>query len=161
MNQQTLKNFIKTWRGKSHNEGDQFASFVFIWICFNAWLEHLLPNAKTDRDLIKELKNRSNAVTSLIDSYNIAFAKKESTLKDRINHLIGTIKEKPIQQRNGKLVVIQSESDFSNVVETLYIIRCSLFHGNTDADDRLDQVLAHDARLILIEWIGELIVSWN
>jgi len=54
MHEEKIKNLIINWRQKSHNEGDQFASFVFIWFCFNAWLEHI-TNSDTDAGMIKEL----------------------------------------------------------------------------------------------------------
>ena len=65
MEEARIKNLIRTWHGKSHNEGDQFASFVFIWFCFNAWIEHLSQKTN-DRGMIDELKKKSANMRSII-----------------------------------------------------------------------------------------------
>ena len=66
MHEEKIKNLIINWRQKSHNEGDQFASFVFIWFCFNAWLEHI-TNSDTDAGMIKELAEREQSARGLTE----------------------------------------------------------------------------------------------
>ena len=71
MKEDYIKNLIRAWRERSHNEGDQFASFVFIWFCFNAWLE-FLSSAKTDRKMLEELKAKLANMNSFVKAYEAA-----------------------------------------------------------------------------------------
>jgi len=41
MREQQIKILIKVWREKAFKEhNDPFSKFLFLWICFNAWLAH-------------------------------------------------------------------------------------------------------------------------
>ena len=156
-----IKNLIRTWRAKSNNEGDQFASFVFIWFCFNAWLENL-SDRQTDRAMMDELRGKSDNMTSLIEAYDAVRASDEF-FKRSLQHLMGMSKEEPIRDVRGRKqpISIENENDFVNIIEAIYRIRCNLFHGGKDANDPRDQVLVKDAAIILKQWIGKLIESWK
>lgn len=161
MREGRIKNLIKTWRERSHNEGDQFASFVFIWFCFNAWLE-FLSNKKTDRQMLDELKRKDATMISLIEAYESAFSS-DMFFKQGLRSLVAKSKEGAIQDARGQKppIKISSDMDFTNVVEAIYRIRCNLFHGGKDANDARDQVLVRDAGMVLRQWMGELIRTWN
>jgi len=162
MKEERIKNLIRTWREKSHNEGDQFASFVFIWFCFNAWLVHL-SNKQADKEMLNELIRKSRNMVSLIKAYDAAHASDEF-FKRSLQDLINKSKEEPIKDvrnSNKPPISIKDENDFTNIVEAIYRIRCNLFHGGKDANDTRDQVLVRDAAMILRQWIGKLIDSWK
>jgi len=163
MKEERIKNLVRTWRGKSHNEGDQFASFVFIWFCFNAWLEFLASHdADNDRKMLEELKSTSANMSSLLGAYNTAHASDEF-FRRSLQGLINKSKEETIKDVRGQRqpISISDENDFANIVEAIYRIRCNLFHGGKDANDTRDQVLVKDAAMILRQWIGKLIDSWK
>ena len=88
MNEERIKNLIRNWRQKSHQEGDPFASFVFIWFCFNAWMEHK-SNKYTDRGMIEEECNRAPNVASLSNSYDNVFISNDTFFKNSIAKLVG------------------------------------------------------------------------
>lgn len=161
MKEDRIKNLIRAWRERSHNEGDQFASFVFIWFCFNAWLE-FLSERRTDREMLEELKSKSANMASLIETYDSA-RNSDNLFNRSLRDLINKSKEKPIRDVRGQRqpISISDEDDFSNIIEVIYRIRCNLFHGGKDANDTRDQVLVKDAAMILRQWIGKLIASWN
>ena len=161
MEETRIKNLIRAWRGKSHNEGDQFASFVFIWFCFNAWMEHL-SNKDTDAEMIKEVAERQQSMVSLIESYNKAISD-DDLLKRDIRALFRKSQEEPIKDVRGKKspISIKGENDFENIVWAIYRIRCNLFHGGKDANDLRDQVLVKLAAGILKQWVGRLITIWD
>jgi len=161
MHEEKIKNLIINWRQKSHNEGDQFASFVFIWFCFNAWLEHI-TNSDTDAGMIKELAEREQSARGLTEIYDLAIAD-DILLQRSIRDLINKSQEESIKDVRGKKnsISIADEDDFKNIVWAIYRIRCNLFHGGKEADDLRDQVLVKDAAMILRQWIGRLIASWN
>lgn len=165
MNEERLKSLIRTWRGKSHNEGDQFASFVFIWFCFNAWMEYI-SNENTDKKMINELAGRKHNMHSLFWAYDAAVSANDEFLKRDIKALVYMSQEKPIEDvrknppKREPPIIIKSENDFENIVRAIYRIRCNLFHGGKDADDIRDQVLVKRAAMVLRQWIGRLIASW-
>jgi hypothetical protein len=161
MEETRIKNLIRTWRGKSHNAGDQFASFVFIWFCFNAWVEHLSVE-DTDAEMIKEVAERKQSMVSLIRAYDSAILD-DDFLKNDIMALIHMSKEEPIKDTRGRKppISIRDEHDFENIVWAIYRIRCNLFHGGKDADELRDQVLVKRAAGILRQWVGRLIANWD
>ena len=161
MEEARIKNLIRTWRGKSHNEGDQFASFVFIWFCFNAWIEHLSQKTSV-RGMIDELKKKSANMRSIIEAYDNAHAS-DDFFNNSLGHLIGQSQEESIKDARGQKqpITIRDENDFANIVEAIYRVRCNLFHGGKDANDTRDQVLVKNAAMILRQWIGKLIESWG
>lgn len=160
MKEDRVKNLIRTWRERSHNEGDQFASFVFIWFCFNAWLE-FLSSGRTDREMLEELKAKSINMNSFVEAYDVASS--DEFFKRSLRDLISKSTEEPIRDVHGQRqpVSINDENDFANIVEAIYRIRCNLFHGGKDANDNRDQVLVQDAAMILRQWVGKLIAGWN
>ncbi|MBU6414863.1 hypothetical protein KGQ34_01295 [Patescibacteria group bacterium] len=161
MEEVRIKNLIRVWREKSHQEGDQFASFVFIWFCFNAWMEHL-SSKNTDAEMIKEVAKRQPVMSSLIGAYDLGVSD-DDLFQNSIKHLVCMSREEPIKDtRNRKPPIsIQNENDFENIVQAIYRIRCNLFHGGKDADDIRDQVLVKDAAMILRQWVGHLMASWQ
>lgn len=166
MEETRIKNLIKAWRQKSHNEGDQFASFVFIWFCFNAWMEHI-SDENTDKKMINELAGRKHNMQSLFEAYDAAVSANDEFLKSGVMALMHMSKEKPIEdmrknpRRREPPITIKSENDFENIVQAIYRIRCNLFHGGKDADDIRDQVLVKNAAMVLRQWIGCLITHWK
>lgn len=161
MEEARIKNLIRTWRGKSHSEGDQFASFVFIWICFNAWMEYL-STKETDAGMVKEVVERQQNMISIIEAYDSAISD-DDLLKRHIKGLIGKSQEEPIRDCRGKrsAISIRDENDFGNIVRAIYRIRCNLFHGCKDANELRDQVLVGLAAGILRQWMGRLIAKWG
>ena len=166
MEETKIKNLIRAWRNKSNNEGDQFASLVYIWICFNAWMEHI-SNEDTYRRMINELVKRKQNMRSLFEMYDMAVSANDEFLKRSVSALSCMSQEKPIEdmrknpRRREPPITIKDENDFENIVQAIYRIRCNLFHGGKDADDMRDQVLTKHAAMILRQWIGRLITQWD
>lgn len=161
MQEERIKNLIRNWQQRSHNEGDQFASFVFIWFCFNAWLEHITNN-DTDAGMINELAERNQSTLSLTNAYDSVLAD-DDLLRRSVRDLIKKSQEKPIRDARARKepILIADENDFENIVWAIYRIRCNLFHGGKEADNLRDQALVRDAAMILRQWIGKLVISWS
>lgn len=96
MKENHVKNLIRTWRERSHNEGDQFASFVFIWFCFNAWIE-FLSESRTDRGMLNELKSKSPNMVSLVQAYNDARTS-DDLFNRALRDLVNKSNEAPIRE---------------------------------------------------------------
>lgn len=163
MNEQWIKNLINGWRQKAHQEGDPFSKFVFIWFCFNAWIENL-SDANSDRKMIDELKSRKSNMANFADIFHTALNSRENYFKSSVTALVHQSQEKPIENardKNKAPVSIKDEFDFENIVEAIYRIRCNLFHGGKDPDDSRDQVLVKTAQRVLERWIDDLVKSWG
>lgn len=161
MEEARIKNLIRAWREKSHQEGDQFASFVFTWFCFNAWIEHL-SNKDTDAEMIKEVAERRQNMISLIEAYDSAISD-DDLLKRDVKALVFKSQEEPIKDTRGRKpsISIKDEDNFENIVWAIYRIRCNLFHGGKDANDLRDQMLVKLVAGILRQWMGHLIAKWD
>ncbi len=53
---------------KELSDIDYFSQFIKAWLAFNAWLRSAYPTIKTDRELIKTIKEQSNSVRNKIRS---------------------------------------------------------------------------------------------
>lgn len=163
MNEQRIKNLIDGWRRKTHQEGDPFSKFVFIWFCFNAWMEYL-SNKKTDREMLDELKSRKSNMSNFADIFYAALDSRENHFRSNVMALVHQSQEKSIENTRDKSkapISIKDEYDFENIVEAIYRIRCNLFHGGKDPNDSRDQVLVNAAQRILMRWIDDLVKSWG
>ncbi|PIQ66913.1 MAG: hypothetical protein COV95_01615 [Candidatus Zambryskibacteria bacterium CG11_big_fil_rev_8_21_14_0_20_40_24] len=112
--------------------------------------------------MLEELKSKSVNMSSLVETYDAAHSSDEF-FKRSLRDLINKSKEESIKDVRGQRqpISINDESDFENIVEAIYRIRCNLFHGGKDANDLRDQVLVQDAAMILRQWIGKLVGSWG
>lgn len=162
MNEDKIKDLIKVWYNKARSEGDVFSKFVFLWFCFNAWLDYKTLK-KTDAEMIKDLADKSPRVTDMLNAYNVPFNSGTEVFKNNLKTLTLMSQQKPIEDVRGrkKSIRIKDENDFSNIVWAIYRIRCNLFHGGKEANDPRDLKLVMVAQRILDKWLGNLIAQWN
>ena len=157
MEEQKIKNLIKVWHEKARLEQDSFSKFIFLWICFNAWLNYR-SNKFLDSEMIKWIIKQNSSTSDLILHYENA--KKTTPFKINLKNLSSM---SPILDPRGKYppVRIKDENDFENIIKGIYMIRCNLFHGRKEANNLRDKKLIDISRKILEKWIGNLITSWE
>lgn len=162
MEEVQIKNLIKVWYKKARFEHDIFSKFVFLWFCFNAWVDYKTKR-ETDAEMLKELADKSPAVTDMLNAYNVAFNSGTGVFKNSLKTLALMSQQKPIEDTKGrrKPICIKDENDFSNIVWAVYRIRCNLFHGGKQANDPRDLKLVTAAQRVLDKWLGNLIVQWR
>ena len=137
--------FIEEWIKRSdRKEGEDFIDigdkFISLWIAFNAWLKSKFGENKSDHDLRNELINFS-------------------PMEDIFNELKNNNKEldqfKNYRIKDMKFIEDESrmknyDSTFKSLVESLYAIRCNLFHGRKNYNDnQTDKELVELAYKIL------------
>jgi hypothetical protein len=156
MDEQKIKNLVKVWYEKAKHETDEFSKFVFLWFCFNAWLAYRTEEDR-DRDMLEILKARDPKTGDITAVYDNGFA--SQWFKDRITELQSLC---PIYDPRNKYdpVIIGSMTDFPNICEAIYRIRCTLFHGGKSPDETRDRKLVIAAGNILGKWVGNLVSSW-
>ena len=131
MDELQIKNLIKVWRGKAFRERDPFSKFLFLWICFNAWLEHESGEDR-DADMINWLITQTPESSSLVESYEVC--RKKNDIKTCLKFLIVN---SPFEDSRGQRhITVRDEDDFENIVRAIYRIRCNLFHGGTQAQSK-------------------------
>jgi hypothetical protein len=157
LDEQQIKNLIKVWFEKATGETDHFSKFVFLWICFNAWLDYR-SGKETDRAMINWLISQSRENSDLVRIFNT-----QKNVK-RFNEALKILaSHSPINDSRNRRpsIDIKDENDFENIVRGIYRIRCNLFHGGTEAHKSEDLKLIVIANEILLRWVGGLLVSWE
>lgn len=151
-----LKTLIKGWYEKGFRENDHFSKFLFLWICFNAWLDYSSGKEK-DFEMIDWLISQSSVTSDLVKTFEDLKTKR---------HFRGALKVfanmTPIRDSRGSRdpIEIRDEDDFENIVRAIYRIRCNLFHGGKSANESRDLKLVVVSNEILKYWIGSLMASW-
>lgn len=153
--EERIKNLIKTWHHKASEEDYIFSKFIFLWFCFNAWLAYK-SNESNDRCMINWLKRTNNYSDIRIAFENI---KNPETIDELVK--LSPIRRDESHPRQGQDIYISDKNDFDNIVEAIYRIRCNLFHGRKDADDKRDRQLVQACGNILSVWIGKLVEEWK
>lgn len=157
MKEQRIKNLVKTWYEKARFEQDPFSKFIFLWICFNAWLDYK-SGEFLDSEMINWLIRQTFSTSDLISNYENA--KKTEPLMRSLKTLADM---SPIYDSRGRRdpIRIKDEDDFENIVKGIYRIRCNLFHGGKEANDSRDRKLVEVSKRVLEKWIGNLIATWR
>lgn len=155
MSNQRIKNLIKVWWEKSGRESDQFSKFLFLWICFNAWLAHE-SGEEFDKDMINWLKRQNLSSSTLVASFEQC--KNKSTFVDSLRFLKSNSPYKDSRGRRQD-ITIADENNLGEIVEAIYRIRCNLFHGGNGAHETEIQRQIALSNIILNEWVATLIVK--
>lgn len=120
---------IKAWVNKGDLESDDFSKFICYWVAFNCWL-YTSTNEVRDREALSILYQKQHLYKNfpqLVVANKLVF---EQFLS------IGTIINNRIPDRQ---TFVRNATEFNEVVDMLYEIRCNLFHGSkldTDTRDR-------------------------
>ena len=152
MNDQQIKNSIKVWWEKAFRESDKSSKFLFLWMCFNAWLKYE-SGEKTDRAMLKWLKQQNRQSSELVDCFESC--KTKNTFVDSLKFLAMNSPYKN-SRGIGQDIIVKNENDFENIVEAIYIVRCNLSHGGSDLNDYMTQKQITFAQNILNDWIATL-----
>ena len=154
MDENDIRNIVKSWYARARRERDAVSTFVFLWFCFNAWLG-FESQEDTDRAMINWLK-KATPKSVLVAAFGSA---RGSTVF--ASNLAALAKLSPITStgRRYKEVRIASANDYPNLVEGIYQVRCNLFHGGKRANDVRGAKLLKVCAAILEKWVGNLQVQ--
>lgn len=148
MNDQ-IGNLIDNWilmeKKISNEECDPFIRFFIYYLCLDAWMT---SESGEDADLSKLtwLKNKNNPlkdnfISGGFDKSDLESLKYDQKVEDmRPNH-------------RGEFKEITDVSDFVQVVDFIYQIRCNLFHGQKSPFNDKDKSLVSCAGRFLQRWI--------
>lgn len=151
-----VKELITDWHiNKAKNEQDPFFRFLCHWICFNAWLAHQ-SGMNTDRQMLDWLKQQTPTSSDIIASYE---AMKLTT--DGAQNLSSLVAAGPIGDNKGRSPITMGDiNDRDNIIESIYRVRCNLFHGGKRNSNSRDRELVEYVNRILTKWLDDLIAGW-
>jgi hypothetical protein len=153
MNESELRDQIKLWHRRAKFEGsDHVAKFLFLWLCFNAWLAFESGESR-DRKMIDWLKSTDADESLTKSAYEDARA---SSMFEGYLRALKTLSPIPHSLPGHDHVDLSNTDDFAGIVEGLYQVRCSLFHGRIDPRVQRDLKLVQVYANILFKWVGNL-----
>jgi hypothetical protein len=140
----TTTSIIKNWLQKGDNEKDNFNKFLCYWISFNCYYTSITGNPydKQALDALKLYQPIEEPFRRLIENHNVLF----QDLLSVCPIIDEAIKPKP--------PLIFNQITISNTFDILYRVRCNLFHGNKDINDKRD-IEVVSAALPVLELIAK------
>lgn len=132
-------------------DDEQLFRFVALWIAFNALYALTFPKPRSERGQLEELAKwhlAQKAHVDALEAANNGYKLAVETLKRRgvYNFLI---KDKEY---------INSSADLQQVINSVYLVRCNLFHGRKVPDNLLDRELIAAAHVIVEKLLDALLI---
>lgn len=122
---------------------DTFDRFVSLWIAFNAWGSYVFGK-DNDRSMLEDAKKDQR----LTDSFG-RLLQEQSFVHEleamKANCPVG--RNRPY--RGQDTATITDVTNFSEVLEVVYVVRCNLLHGEKSFGDTRDRALVSGAFEIL------------
>ncbi len=107
------------------DDGDRFIS---LWVAFNGWLKGKYGEASSDRELIDKVKT----LAEMEHVFNNLKNSKGAFARD-LNQLSSYEVYNTKYPDDGNIK--KYDETFGSLIETIYQIRCNLFHGRKNIDD--------------------------
>lgn len=159
----------------SEQQRSAFSSFVNVWMAFNGWME-CVTQAETDAAMISALADHEKLVTAyeallnddtefsenvlsltaLLPVLNVRDVRKKlgrdafrkfNRIELMDEALRATVKQQPVGWANGARLT------WPQLLRTIYLVRCNLFHGSKSAENHRDHQLVVASDKILRRFI--------
>lgn len=156
MREETVKELVRGWYlNKAKNETDEFYKLLCLWICFNAWLSHIV-----------EENSDARMIQSLIDNPSFDLSRAYRSMAQTTTGkqaLIDFSSMSPIADSREMRpeIVIRDAQDRESIIRGIYRVRCNLFHGGKNYNEIRDKKLVKCANRVLDKWMSELIGLWR
>jgi hypothetical protein len=140
----TTTSIINNWIQKGNDEHDIFNKFICYWISFNCYYTSKTGKS-SDRKALNTLKDYhpiEEQFKELVEKHEVLFQE----LISQCPILDESAKPKPPLKFD--------EITISNIFDLLYRVRCNLFHGNKDTNNKRD-IEVMSAALPVLELIAK------
>ncbi len=120
-------NFIREWFKRSERKKvtvDDADRFISLWIAFNAWLKKEYRETTNDSVMIRRAKGNNGLkekFRTLSDS--------DEDFKTNLKKLIG-YEVIDMRDSENKKILKRCTGNYESFLDTIYQIRCNLFHGS-------------------------------
>lgn len=142
------RSFTKRWLERAErgrriiDDGDRFIS---LWIAFNGWMRGKFGEDIGDRRQIESVKRMQDfeEVFNKLKEEAPAFREYLEGLED--------VSVVNMQFKNNREDIYRYDGSFESLIETLYQVRCNLFHGrkNVDEDKKDFELVGLSYRILL------------
>ena len=118
--------------------------FIWLWIAFNSWMKGKYGEDKPDKALICKVKASQYIKDVFTDlrRHNSCFAKDLNKLEQ---YTVANMRYINDESRNKRY-----DGTFESLIETIYQIRCNLFHGRKNIENKEERKLVNLAYRILL-----------
>ncbi|GAH56016.1 unnamed protein product [marine sediment metagenome] len=107
---------------------DKADKFISLWIAFNGWMKGKFGENITDRNLIKKVKELKE-IKNVFNALKLDFQFNQSLNRLRNFDVID------MRDIDNEDKIKRYDGTFESLIETVYQIRCNLFHGRKDTEE--------------------------
>lgn len=131
--------FTREWLKRAERKNkcvDDADRFISLWIAFNGWLKKKYGENTYDREIIKSAKENGTLkrIFRELSAGDRDFKTNLSRLK---GYIVIDMRDPSNEQREKRCT-----GDYESFLDTIYQIRCNLFHGRKNVDEnKIDRKL--------------------
>ena len=131
--------FTKEWLKRAerkNNRVDNADRFISLWIAFNGWLKKEYGEKTSDKELVKSAKGNKTLkeIFRELSDCNQDFITNLCKLK---GYIVIDMRAPSNEQREKRCT-----GDYESFLDTIYQIRCNLFHGRKNFEEnKIDRKL--------------------
>ena len=118
--------FIREWLKRAERENelvDDADRFISLWIAFNAWLKKDYGEKTNDRKMIEKAKG-NNALKETFIKLSASDIDFTTNLNELMRYAVIDMRDPANEQKEKRCT-----GDYKSFLDTIYQIRCNLFHG--------------------------------
>jgi len=125
-------NFIREWLRRAERAKvriDDADRFISLWIAFNAWLKKEYGERTSDSVMIRRAK-RNNGLKETFRELSASDGDFQKNLRRLMGYSVIDMRDHKNEQRQKRCT-----GDYESFLDTVYQIRCNLFHGRKNIEE--------------------------
>lgn len=125
-------NFIREWFKRAERAKvciDDADKFISLWIAFNAWLKKEYRECKHDFEMIEKAKGNNGLKETFRELPN-GDKDFQKNLRKLMKYVVPDTRDPENEQKLKKCT-----GDYESFLDTVYQIRCNLFHGTKNIEE--------------------------
>ncbi len=131
--------FIREWLKRAERENepvDDADRFISLWIAFNGWLKKECGENTNDREMVKRAKG-NKTLKEIFGELSDSDRGFKTNLSQLMRYIVIDMRDPSDEQRKKRCT-----GDYESFLDTIYQIRCNLFHGRKNfEEDKKDREL--------------------
>jgi hypothetical protein len=131
--------FIREWLKRSERAEvpiDDADRFISLWIAFNAWLKKEYGENTTDKKMVERAKGNT-VLKEIFRKLSASDRDFTTNLSKLMRYIVIDMRDPSNKQREKRCT-----GDYKSFLDTVYQIRCNLFHGRKNFEEnKIDREL--------------------
>ncbi len=140
--------FIREWLKRAERENelvDDADRFISLWIAFNGWLKKEYGESTPDGEMVKRAKG-NKTFKEIFRKLSASDRDFKTNLSQLMGYIVIDMRDPSNKQRERRCT-----GDLESFLDTIYQIRCNLFHGRKNfEEDKKDRELVTLALKLLL-----------